>query len=77
MTLNTKFNIGQKVYFIIDSVEIGRVEKIRATISKDEEENSVFYSITDTVGYALSLPEEQICLTEKEALHKLAELEGK
>ena len=67
----TKFKIGQKVSFIIEDIEIGRIEKITTTICKNNDENSIFYSITDKYGYALRLPEEQICLTYKEALEKL------
>ena len=39
-------------------------------------ERNKFYSITDTYGYALRLPEEQVFATEQEAQDKLKEIQG-
>ncbi len=69
-----KFKIGQDVFIIIDRVEKAKIEKVIYTIAKVDEESSVFYSITDSMGYALRLPEEQISETKEKAKQKLTEL---
>lgn len=71
-----KFKVGKEIYFIIDKVEKGKIEKVFTTVSKNEDENSVFYSITDTYGYALRLPEEQVFATEQEAQEKIKGMKG-
>ena len=71
-----KFKVGKEIYFVIDKVEKGKIEKVFITISKNDDENIIFYSITDTYGYALRLPEEQVFTTEQEALEKLKEVQG-
>ena len=71
-----KFKIGKEIYFVIDKVEKGKIEKVFITVSKNDDENSIFYSITDIYGYALRLPEEQLFATLKEAEKKLQELRG-
>lgn len=76
-SITPKFKIGQEVFFVIDKVEQAKIEKLIFTIGKLDDETMKFYSITDTYGYALRLPEEQIFATREEALKRLAELEGK
>ena len=71
-----KFKVGKEIYFVIDKVEKGKIEKVFITVSKNDDENSIFYSITDIYGYALRLPEEQLFATLKEAEKKLQELRG-
>ncbi len=62
-----KFELGQDVFIVIDNIEKAKVERIIQTISKEEEECSIWYALTDKYGYALRLPEEQIFVTESEA----------
>lgn len=71
-----KFKIGQEVFIVIDKVDKAKVEKIIATISKLDDETFTFYSITDSYGYALRLPEGQIFATREDAEKRLAELKG-
>ena len=72
-----KFKIGQKCYIRIDKeIEYAKIEKIIITIGKYDEECSVYYSITDSYGYALRLPQEQLFTTKEEAQAKLEELKG-
>lgn len=71
-----KFKVGKEIYFVVDKVEKGKIEKVFITVSKNDDENSISYSITDTYGYALRLPEEQVFATEQEALNKLKEIQG-
>lgn len=71
-----RFKVGQEIYFVIGSVEKGKIEKIVIIASKNDYENSVFYSVTDTYGYALRLPKEQVFDTEQEAQEKLKEIKG-
>ncbi len=72
-----KFKIGQEVFLVIDKVEPAKIEKVICTIAKLDDENSTWYSLTDSYGYALRLPEEQVFTTREEAEKRLAELEGK
>lgn len=73
-----KFSLGQTCFIIWENDIISaRIEKIIMKLSKDEEENSIFYSITNQYGYALRFPEEQIFATKEEAEQKLTEIGGK
>lgn len=66
MTIETKFDIGQECYALIGKdIEKVKIEKVIATISKLQDETFTFYSITDSYGYALRLPEEQIFETDE------------
>lgn len=71
-----KFKIGQEVFMVIDKIEKGKIEKVIATVSKSEEESFTLYSLTDSYGYALRLPEEQIFATKEGAEKGFAELKG-
>jgi len=77
MKIETKFDIGKTVYGVIgnSSPEIRKVkiEKIRAIISKDEDENLTCYSCTDEAGYAVSIYETQLFSTEGEAKQDIKE----
>lgn len=67
-----KFSLGQTCFIIWENDIISaRIEKIIMKLSKDEEENSIFYSITNQYGYALRFPEEQIFATKEEAEQSL------
>ena len=73
-----KFGLGQPCFIIwIDGVMLFHIEKIIMELSKDEEETSVDYLITNHYGYALTFPEEEIFATKEEAEQKLAEIGGK
>lgn len=73
-----KYNLRQTCFIIWENDIISaQIEKIIIKISKDDEENSVYYSITNIYGYALRFPEEQIFATREEAEQKLAEIGGK
>lgn len=74
MSIKTKFDINQEVYTIIDKVEKMKIEKVFASVGKLEDENLITYSVTDSYGYALRLPEEQLFATKEEAESKLKEL---
>lgn len=64
----SKFSLGQTCFIIWENDIISaRIEKIIMKLSKDEEENSIFYSITNQYGYALRFPEEQIFATKEQA----------
>lgn len=71
MEIKTKFNIGEIVYGVIGNyqpiINKVKIEKIRATISKEDEENLICYSCTDEAGYAVSIFETQLFKTEEEA----------
>lgn len=72
-----KFSLGQTCFIIWENDIISaRIEKIIMKLSKDEEENSIFYSITNQYGYALRFPEEQIFATKEEAEQRLKEIKG-
>ena len=59
-----KFGLGQPCFIIwIDGVMLFHIEKIIMELSKDEEETSVDYLITNHYGYALTFPEEEIFAT--------------
>ena len=73
----SKFSLGQTCFIIWENDIISaKIEKIIMNLSKDEEENSIFYSVTNQYGYALRFPEEQIFATQEEAEQKLAEIKG-
>lgn len=73
----SKFNIGQNVWSIInDKIGEANITKITAVEGSFREENTINYSITDSYGYALRLPEEQLFATLEEAQAKLQELRG-
>lgn len=73
-----KFSLKQTCFIICENdVMSAQIEKIIMKLSKDEEENSVFYSITNQYGYALRFQEEEIFGTKEEAEQKLAEIRGK
>lgn len=77
-TIVPKFRLRQTCFVIWENDIISaQTEKIIMKLSKDEEENSIFYSITNQYGYALRFPEEQIFATKEEAEQKLAEIGGK
>ena len=70
----SKLVIGQDCYFILDNkIESAKIEKIIITVSKYDDECSVYYSITDCYGYALRLPQEQVFETKEIAKSKLKE----
>lgn len=72
-----KFSLRQTCFIIWENDIISaQIEKIIMKLSKDEEENSIFYSITNQYGYALRFPEEQLFATKEEAEAKLRELQG-
>lgn len=72
-----KFKIGQNVWSIInDKIGEANITKITAVEGSFREENTINYSITDSYGYALRLPEEQLFATLEEAEKKLQELRG-
>jgi hypothetical protein len=76
-TIVPKFNLSQTCFIIWENdIMSAQIEKIIIKLSKDEEENSIFYSITNQYGYALRFPEEQIFATKEEAEQKLAEIKG-
>lgn len=77
-TIVPKFSLRQTCFIIWENDIISaKIEKIIMKLSKDEEENSIFYSITNQYGYALRFPEEQLFDTKEEAEQKLAEIGGK
>lgn len=72
-----KFGLGQPCFIIwIDGVMLVHIEKIIMELSKDEEETSVDYLITNHYGYALTFPEEEIFATKEEAEQELAKIKG-
>lgn len=71
-----KFKIGQEVYMVIDKVEKAKVEKIICNVARLEDETYTLYSLTDSSGYALRLPEEQIFATQAAAEQRLRERQG-
>lgn len=73
-----KYNLRQTCFIIWENdIMSAQIEKIIMKLSKDEEENSIYYSITNQYGYALRFPEEQIFATKEEAEQKLAGIGGK
>ena len=74
MKIETKFDINQEIYFVIDNVEKGKINGIYPCIKEIEDECFTNYGITDKYGYALRLPEDQIFATREEAEAKLKEI---
>ena len=73
-----KFSLRQTCFIIWENdIMSAQIEKIIMKLSKDEEENSIYYSITNQYGYALRFSEEEIFETKEEAEQKLAEIGGK
>lgn len=67
-TIVPKFRLRQTCFVIWENdIMSAQIEKIIIKLSKDEEENSIFYSITNQYGYALRFPEEQIFATKEQA----------
>lgn len=73
MKIETKFDIGQEVYFVVDNVEKGKINSIYPYIKEIKDECFTNYGITDENGYVLRLPEEQIFATREEAEEYLKE----
>jgi hypothetical protein len=55
-TINTKFQIGETVYFLRDNaVKVGTIQSIFATLSFSEEENVTFVEYRVLTGYQNSM----------------------
>ena len=80
MIIETKFDIGQEVWFILrgeKNIQEGFIKAVFPSIRETEEDSSVRYAIIDASGYALRIPEDQIFATLEEAEQALKRLEGK
>ena len=79
MKCETKFDIGQECYAVIGKdIEQVKIEKVVVTLGKSEDDSFTLYSITDSLGYACRLPEEQIFKTKEQAIYHIThQHEGK
>ena len=77
MKIETKFDINQEIYFVIDNVEKGKINSIYPYIKENEDECFTNYGITEKNGYALRLSEDQIFATQEEAEAKSKEIYSK
>ena len=67
-----RFKVGQECHALLGKdIEKVRIEKIIANIGKLEDETFTLYSITDSMGYACRLPEEQLFSTKEQAKQHL------
>lgn len=71
MKIETKFDIGQEIYFIgfFDFIDKGKIEKIEIRVNKDEK--FIVYALR---GFINTFCQSQIFATREEAEAKLKEM---
>ena len=70
MKIETKFDVGQNVYTIINGVEQVQIKKIKICVKKE----TVIIYIVEAGKWMLSLGENQVFATKEEAEERLKKL---